>query len=326
MTSDTETITVSSAVESSAALSQLSRTFGFFRAPIGCEHFTVPADSDFAGRRTMGTGSFNRQHSVRRLPLPEAGSFSPHYDGAALAEAYAICLPARVSRDSFNTAQKLFGFMPVWFRALTSIWGAMTIGNNVPGFYRNLPKSGEWRSAVHIGHLHIYFYLPGEIIVGWENPHLSFRIAILLKKAASTKTAEIIVTTAAHYSDKRGRRYLKVISPFYRSAIRSCIQHFAMREWKKQAHVSGRDTDRLDYELNQAQRPVPAWKERLRNLLSADEGPACAACAAKAARGLHSGRNVLARDEIFYPPYHDIYPPLSETDYIIEAPRPDIDN
>ena len=305
----------SAGLKRSVALPWLRQPTHFISAPAGCEQSAAKVDSDFVGHRHVRDEAPNLQRSVHHVPLPAAGSLTRNYDGAALAEAHAVCLPTRASRDSFKTAQKLLGSLPLWFRALSGIWGLMTIGKHAPGF-GNSQRSDGTRRVVHIGDLHIYSYLPDEIIVGWETKHLSFRIGVLLKAATSTQTSEMIVTTAAHCHDSLGKKYLRVISPFYRSAIRSRLRHFATSEWSLRAHFSGPNTGRWDNGLKHLAGAFSMWGAPLARFFSPREQPFCAACAVETARAAHREHSRLDRDELFYPPYRDMYPRLSKTDHV----------
>jgi hypothetical protein len=316
MSAGTEMAITSAGLKHSVAPPWLRQPTHSISAPVGCEQSAAKAHWDIVSHRHVKDEAPNLQRSARRVPLPAAGSLTRNYDGAVLAEAYAVCLPARASRDSFKTAQKLFASLPIWFQVLSGIWSLMTVGNRAQGFC-NSQRSNGTRRVVHIGDLHIYSYLPDEIIVGWENKHLSFRVAVLLTAATSTQTSEMIVTTAAHCHDSLGKKYLKVISPFYRSAIRSRLQYFATSEWNDRAYFSGRNAGGWNNGLKHVMGAFAAWGAPLARFFSWREQPPCAACAAEAARASHRDQSRLDREELFYPPYRDMYPRLSKTDHVV---------
>ena len=74
---------------------------------------------------------------------------------------------------------------------------------------------------------------PGEILMGLDDRHLDFRVAVTVQPAAAG-AQQITVTTVVHTHNRLGRIYLAVIMPFHRLIARTMLDR-AARSWRKSA-------------------------------------------------------------------------------------------
>ena len=112
----------------------------------------------------------------------------------------------RASDDLEVLARALFERQAGWIRALTlgarcgDGDAAAAARGSVIGYFPLLSKSA------------------GELVVGEDDRHLDFRVAILLRTGAAGGR-EIVVVTVVRCHNRLGRTYLAVIAPFHRTIL-----------------------------------------------------------------------------------------------------------
>ena len=74
-----------------------------------------------------------------------------------------------------------------------------------------------------IGYLPLLSKSAGELVVGEDDRHLDFRVAILLRTGAAGGR-ELVVVTVVHCHNRLGRTYLAVIAPFHRTILRANLE------------------------------------------------------------------------------------------------------
>jgi hypothetical protein len=66
----------------------------------------------------------------------------------------------------------------------------------------------------------------GELVMGEDDRHLDFRLAVLLR-AGAAGDRELVVVTVVHCHNWLGRTYLKVIAPFHRLIALASLEQAA---------------------------------------------------------------------------------------------------
>jgi hypothetical protein len=61
------------------------------------------------------------------------------------------------------------------------------------------------------------------LVVGEDDRHLDFRVAILLRAGAAARR-EFVAVTVVHCHNRLGRTYLAVIAPFHRVIVRATLE------------------------------------------------------------------------------------------------------
>src|SRR5215467_5572368 len=130
---------------------------------------------------------------AQAVPIPSDSVLAPLYMGADLLDAFAIHLPAGASDDPEVLARVAFERQAAWIRALT--WVRHTV----------LAKSA------------------GEMVMGGDDRHLDFRVAVLVRMDAQGGR-ELVVVTVVHCHNRLGRTYLAVIAPFHRTILRANLE------------------------------------------------------------------------------------------------------
>jgi hypothetical protein len=158
---------------------------------------------------------------ARAVPVPSDSVLAPLYVGADLLDAFAIRLPAGASDDLEVLARALFERQAGWIRALTWVRDAVMATVGVKSS-RAVGAAAAARGAV-IGYFPLLSKSAAELVVGEDDRHLDFRVAILLRTGAAGGR-ELVVVTVVHCHNRLGRTYLAVIAPFHRTILRANLE------------------------------------------------------------------------------------------------------
>ena len=161
---------------------------------------------------------------ARAVPAPSDNVLAPLYAGADLLDAFAIHLPAGAADDLEMLARALFERQAGWIRALTWVRDAVMATVGVKSS-RAIGAAAAARGSV-IGYFPLLSKSAGELVVGEDDRHLDFRVAILLRTGAAGER-ELVVVTVVHCHNRLGRTYLAVIAPFHRTIVRATLQRTA---------------------------------------------------------------------------------------------------
>jgi hypothetical protein len=148
------------------------------------------------------------------VPVPSDSVLAPLYVGADLLDAFAIHLPAGANDDLEVLARAGFERPAGWIRALTRVRDAVMATVGVKSS-RAIGAAAAARGPV-IGYFPLLSKSAGELVVGEDDRHLDFRVAILLRTGAAGGR-ELVVVTVVHCHNRLGRTYLAVIAPFHRA-------------------------------------------------------------------------------------------------------------
>src|SRR5881227_3128548 len=142
---------------------------------------TVIPPSPLAADDTLGKiGGMIKAYAV---PVPTDSALAPLYVGADLLDAFAIHLPAGASDDLEVLARALFERQAGWIRALTWVRDAVMATVGVKSS-RAIGAAAAARGSV-IGYFPLLSKSAGELVVGEDDRHLDFRVAILLRTGAA---------------------------------------------------------------------------------------------------------------------------------------------
>jgi Protein of unknown function (DUF2867) len=156
------------------------------------------------------------------VPIPSDSALAPLYAGADLLDAYAIDLPAGASGDPEVLTRVAFERQAGWIRALT--WLRDTVMASV-----GIKSSSAIGAAAATSGQQVIGYFPvlsksaSEMVMGGDDRHLDFRVAVLVR-ADAQGGRELVVTTVVHCHNRLGRTYLAVIAPFHRTILRANLQ------------------------------------------------------------------------------------------------------
>lgn len=142
--------------------------------------------------------------------------------GAALsavsfADAYRVVTSA-TTLTARQAAEAVFNDPPGWINAL------MAVRNRVMGLFGVKSDAAHFAPAAttRVGMFPVVSETPQQILLGFDDRHLDFRIAVTLRDAAGGGMA-VTVTTAVLTHNALGRVYLAVILPFHRLIARHML-------------------------------------------------------------------------------------------------------
>src|SRR5262245_42925468 len=120
---------------------------------------------------------------ARAVPIPSDSMLAPLYAGADLLDAYAIRLPAGASDDPEVLARVAFERQAAWIRALTWLRDAAMAMVGVKSS-REIGAAAAARGLQVIGYFPVLSKSPREMVVGGDDRHLDFRVAVLVRADA----------------------------------------------------------------------------------------------------------------------------------------------
>ena len=161
---------------------------------------------------------------ARAVPAPSDNVLAPLYVGADLLDAFAIHLPVAASDDLEVLARALFERQAGWIGALTWVRDAVMATVGVKSS-RAIGAAAAARGSV-IGYFPLLSKSADELVVGEDDRHLDFRVAILLRTGAVCGR-ELVVVTVVHCHNRLGRTYLAVIAPFHRAIAQANLERAA---------------------------------------------------------------------------------------------------
>ena len=156
------------------------------------------------------------------VPAPPDSVLAPLYVGADLLDAFAIHLPAGASDDPEVLARVAFERQAAWIRALTWVRDTVMATVGVKSS-RAIGAAAVARGLKVIGYLPVLSKSAGEMVMGGDDRHLDFRVAVLVRTDAQGGR-ELVVVTVVHCHNRLGRTYLAVIAPFHRTILRANLE------------------------------------------------------------------------------------------------------
>jgi hypothetical protein len=159
---------------------------------------------------------------ARAVPVPSDGVLAPLYVGAELLDAFAIHLPSGASDDLEVLARVAFERQAAWIRALTWLRDTVMATVGVKSS-RAIAAAAASRGLQVIGYLPLLSKSAGELVMGGDDRHLDFRVAVLLR-TGKPGGRELVVVTVVHCHNRLGRTYLAVIAPFHRTILRANLE------------------------------------------------------------------------------------------------------
>lgn len=160
------------------------------------------------------------------VPIPIDSALAPLYVGADLLDAFAIQLPASASDVLEVLARAALERQAGWIRALTRVRDAVMATVGVKSS-RAVGAAAALRGPV-IGYFPLLSNSARELVVGEDDRHLDFRVAIS-SRANSAGGRDLVAVTVVHCHNRLGRTYLAAIAPFHRVIVRASLER-AVRE------------------------------------------------------------------------------------------------
>jgi len=170
------------------------------------------------------------------VELPIESQISGFYEWVNLADAYAISLPDRASRDPEVLARFIFAQQPSSARWLLKVRDLLVEPFGLKTA-NHLQALGTSKPSQRVGIFKIYDSNSSEIILGEDDKHLDFRLSVLCRPIdGSTENAsQLVLSTVVKCHNTLGRTYIALIAPFHRLIVRASMRRAARRGWPTQS-------------------------------------------------------------------------------------------
>ncbi|MCR9212372.1 MAG: DUF2867 domain-containing protein [Proteobacteria bacterium] len=167
---------------------------------------------------------------VEKTKLSEESRLHDHVGERDFLDCYTVIFPDKEVPIE-EVVQRLFLDFPAWVQTLLNIRDGVvrffglktTVGLPTDMRYRSSLKVGE-----HVNFFKIQSIAENEIIVGEDDSHLDFRIAI---RKDCLQSDSISLSTWVHPHNLLGKLYLRMILPFHilivTSRLKGVARHFA---------------------------------------------------------------------------------------------------
>ena len=161
---------------------------------------------------------------MKAIAIPVDARLALLLPDAGFADAYRVTCTAPVL-NARQASQAIFDSPPPWIN------GLMALRNRITGLFGLKAGVRPPASAAHgsVGIFPVLAESPEEMLMGLDDRHLDFRVAVTVQPAAAG-AQQITVTTVVHTHNLLGRIYLTVIMPFHRLIARSMLDR-AAKSW-----------------------------------------------------------------------------------------------
>lgn len=152
-------------------------------------------------------------------PYPVEPVFpNPALSGADWADSFEIAISSRMT-DAEDTARQALGPMPGWGRLLLSVRNRLVAWVGL----KPAAASPSGNGSEMIGPFPIVHKTADEVVLGFNDRHLDFRIVINLFEGAGN-TQRVRVTTLVKRHNLGGRLYLAAVMPFHKLIVKSTLK------------------------------------------------------------------------------------------------------
>lgn len=166
---------------------------------------------------------------ARAVPLPADVRVASLYNGAFLADAYAIDLPTDATQDITQLARFALERQAPWVDGLMGVRDAVmgTLGLKTASQLR----ANTTPATPRVGIFRIYETLADEIVLGEDDGHLDFRVSVHRRPASAGMPPQLTTVTVVHCHNLLGRNYIRVIGPIHKRVVRSALDRAAQSGW-----------------------------------------------------------------------------------------------
>ena len=168
------------------------------------------------------------QCEPRACAIPSASRIGAAYTNPDLADAYEITLPPEATRDPETLARFVFARQAGWVRI------AMRMRDAVMARF-GLKTARRLRAdpVGRVGIFRIYDRSDDEIVLGEDDRHLDFRVALrcVTRTSDAGSLTSVTLSTVVRCHNRLGRIYLTVIGPVHRQVVQSFLRRAARLGW-----------------------------------------------------------------------------------------------
>jgi hypothetical protein len=156
----------------------------------------------------------SRTHAVP-VTLPHPALFEADW-----ADCYELVVAGQ-STTAISAAKRALADFPVWVRALMWLRNAVVTPFGLKGARQDRDSKAET-----IGFFPVISRSSEQVVLGFDDTHLDFRIVIDVRQAGDM-AQRVSVTTLVHRKILAGRVYIAVITPFHRLIVKTMLLRLA---------------------------------------------------------------------------------------------------
>jgi len=145
-----------------------------------------------------------RENRMKAYPAPAPIDCQAILPGFQFADCYAVAAPSNV--DAPEAKRRIIAGTPGWVKSL------MVMRNQLVGL-------GGLKTAP-ISDFPVLAESPEQVLLGFDDKQLNFRIVVHL----ATATQQLSLTTIVRTHNFFGRAYLRIVLPFHRLIVRRMIE------------------------------------------------------------------------------------------------------
>lgn len=136
-------------------------------------------------------------------------------------DAFRVALPAAAPATAAGVAYALLGQAPAWVRYLLRLRDALVhpLGLRTFPAQSGRPDPTALRPGDRFGPFRVFSVGAGEVLLGQDDWHLNFRVAVRRLPDAA------VVTTVVHCRHWLGRLYFALIRPFHRRIVPAMLRY-----------------------------------------------------------------------------------------------------
>jgi Protein of unknown function (DUF2867) len=138
--------------------------------------------------------------------------------GAQFADAYRVAV-TDAKLDARSAAERIFSRTPNWVKMLLDLRNAIVAPLGLKTSAENEAKAGGM-----VGMFPVLSETPGQLIAGFNDHHLDFRIVVDVAPVDGSRDQEVTATTLVLSHNLLGRAYLTAIMPFHRAITKSMLE------------------------------------------------------------------------------------------------------
>jgi len=137
--------------------------------------------------------------------------------GAQFADAYRVTVTDE-KLDARSAAERIFSRSPGWVKRLLDLRNAI-----VAPLGLKTSAANEAKAAGMVGMFPVLSETPGQLIAGFDDHHLDFRVVVDVTPVDGSRDQEVTATTLVLTHNLLGRAYLTTIMPFHRLITKSML-------------------------------------------------------------------------------------------------------
>lgn len=158
-------------------------------------------------------------YSVIPVPMPSDSAIATSLPRIDYADAYRCRLPGVRCYTLDEAVRLVFATAPAWVKTLLQLRNTLM---RPLGLKADPPRpaqttDGALRPGERLGLFRVFDRQPTELIMGENDRHLDFRVALLLRDEATVQW--VTVTTVVCFHNLLGRAYFLVVRPFHQLIV-----------------------------------------------------------------------------------------------------------